>query len=212
MNSKSLLIAIAAFAVTATGAQAFVSTDYLNRAGLSVTQVDALTQARDLRIKGKSSEARDLLLEAGVNEETLASLRKATHEAKDALHKAILDKDFEAFREAVKGTPLYDLVTTPADFELFCEAHDLKSEGKLTEANKVYTDLGLPEVSPKFGHGKKGGHWHKMDLSQLSPEEASALQAAREANDKELVKQILKEAGVNDYFDADRKGYKNDWQ
>lgn len=210
MNSKSLLIAIAAFAVTTSGAQAFVSSDYLNRAGLSINQVEALSQARDLRIKGKSGEARDLLLEAGVDEEVLIALRKATHAAHSAMHQAVKDGDFEAFRIATKGTPIYDIVTTEVDFKLFQEAHNLKTEGKIVEANQAFTDLGLPEVSHR-GNNKVNRFFSRHDLSQLSTEQASALQAAREANDKETVKQILKEAGLDNRTEKEVK-VRHDWQ
>ena len=53
MQSKSLLIAIAAFAVTTTGVQAYGGTKILNRAGLSENQIEAIEEARELK-QGKS--------------------------------------------------------------------------------------------------------------------------------------------------------------
>lgn len=199
MNSKSLLIAIAAFAVTATGAQAFVSKDYLNRAGLSTVQVEALTQARELRLKGKNDEARDVLLEAGFNSDTLDNLRKANHGKQHSMHEALHNEDYAAFRLAIEGTPLYDLITTEADFGLFKEAHELKKAGNLVEAKEIFSGLGVLEtVHFGFKAHIKFSDRQSHDLSQLSAEQIDSLQAAKEANDKETVRAILLEAGLNE--------------
>ncbi len=197
MQSKSLLIAIAAFAVTATGAQAFVGTNYLNQSGLSTQQVEAFTQARELRRKGEVVKARDLLVEAGVTEETLKSLREASRASHDAMHNAVVENNFEAFREAIEGTPLYDIVNTKEDFALFREAHELRMDGKFDEAKEIFDDLGMPdrEMNGKMGMGK--GH-HRGDFLGLTDEQRDALRVARQANDEETVKEILKEAGVTE--------------
>lgn len=205
MNSKSILIAIAAFAVTTTGAQAFASTTFLSRSGLDQVQAEAFTEARELRLKGKNDEARDVLLKAGINEETLKTLRlaaKATHEAIEA---AILSHDFKAFKEAVIGTPLYDLITTEDDFSMFVEAHDLKLSGKETESRTILNELG---VSPRTHHGFSGYgrkfHDHKA-INNLSEAEQDALRVARQANDTQTVERILTEAGVIDKWTKERQ-------
>jgi len=186
MQSKSLLIAIAAFAVTATGAQAYVGNHYSEQLGLSSTQVQAFKQAHDLRRKGEVEKARDVLVEAGIDEETMATLRHASH---DAIHKAVEDNDFAAFQAAVEGTPLYDLVNTEADFTLFRQAHELKEEGKFVEAKVIMDDLGF--------RGKMGRHHGREGVfSELTDEQRDALRAAKEANDKETVEAILREAGI----------------
>ncbi len=191
MQSKSLLIAIAAFAVTATGAQAYVGTKNFSQLGLSTQQVQAFSQARDLRRKGEVEKARDVLMEAGVTEDTLASLRTATHAPHQAVHEAVLANDYDAFKEAIVGTPLADIVTTEADFVEFKKAHDLKSEGKISEAKDIFADLGLS--------GKKLGRQHKMfRLPELSDDQRDALLVARQANDQETVKSILIEAGISE--------------
>jgi len=201
MNSKSLLIAIAAFAVTATGAQAFVGTNYLVQAGLSQSQVEAFTQARELRLKGKNEEARDRLLEAGLDEETLDSLRTALKAAHTALHDAIADNDFAAFKTAVEGTPLYDIITTEEDFKTFVAAHNLRATGSHREARELFTELGVS--APKHGLG----HFLRRDnsLSQLTNEQKDALRAARQANDQETVVAILEEAGVSSLSRVDMR-------
>lgn len=191
MQSKSLLIAIAAFAVTATGAQAYVGTHYSQQLGLSTVQVQAFQQARDLRRKGEVEKARDVLVQAGVDENTMASLRHASHEA---IQEAVEANDFAAFQDAVEGTPLYDLVNTEEDFALFRQAHELKEEGKFIEAKLILDDLGL-QVKPgkRFGHGKFHGAF-----PGLTAEQRDALRAAKEANDKDTVEAILREAGISE--------------
>lgn len=199
MNSKSLLIAIAAFAVTSTGAQAFVGGNYLAQAGLTQTQIEAFTQARELRMKGKSDEARDLLLEAGLDEETLDSIRDAARAAREAVHTAIENNDFAAFRTATEGTPLYDIITTEADFKLFVEAHELRQAGKTEEARDILDELGVPAP-----HGGMMGRGHGMGMRgdehflDLTEEQRDALRAARQANDRETAREILKEAGIDE--------------
>ncbi len=180
MQSKSLLIAIAAFAVTTTGAQAFMGTDYLNRAGLSSSQVRAFEQAHDLKRKGELSKARDVLVNAGLTEESIESLRAAAQASRKAIHEAVTKGDFAAFREAARETPLYDIVVTEADFELFKQAHNLRSEGKFVEARLIFDDLGLPQIGMKKHQAQAGIH---LGLQDLTDEQKEALIVARQAND-----------------------------
>jgi hypothetical protein len=195
MQSKSLLIAIAAFAVTATSAQAYVGTRYLAAAGLTTAQQSALEEARTLRRQGDTEKARDVLLEAGLDEDTMESLREAARAAHEAMHKAIDDEDYEAFKDAIEGTPLADIITTEADFKLFVKAHTLRKEGEHEEAKEILDDLGVSMPQGKGGKGFFGGHG---PLADLSDEQRDALRAARQANDEETVKAILKEAGIDE--------------
>lgn len=121
IQSKALLIAIAAFAVTATGAYAHGGERLLERADISEEQRQALEEAHQLRLDGDFEAARDRLVEAGVDEETLRSLHRAAHQHKH--HQA---------------------------------------------------------------------HWK----DELTDEQLEALQAARQANDKETARAILEEAGI----------------
>jgi Spy/CpxP family protein refolding chaperone len=108
----------------------------------------------------------------------------------------VLANDFEAFRLATEGTPLYDLVVTEEDFALFKQAHDLKAEGKFSEAKTIMDELG---VSPMHKGGKKG--WAKGFASRhldLTDEQRDALRVAHQANDKETVRAILTEAGLDE--------------
>lgn len=196
MNSKSLLIAIAAFAVTTTGAQAFGGLGQLQRAGLSPNQIVAFEEARELRSRGKDEEARDVLLGAGVDEEALLALRKAAVQNKRLLHEAVMDRDYPAFKNAIVDSPLKDIITTEADFLLFCEAHDLKVLGQTDEAKKILLDLGVDsthDIRP-FRAMHHGAHEQVLTAAQRD-----ALYIARQANDSETVWAILDEAGVTHF-------------
>ncbi len=198
MSSKYLLIAIAAFAVTASGAQAFSGNTYLNRSGLSGSQAQAFTVARELKQKGRIDEARDVLVKAGIDESALDSMRQVARLAHEAIEQAVADNDFQAFREATVDTPLYDLINTKEDFALFVEAHSLRDAGNYTEAREIMDELG---VGSRMKHGNRGYGQrfnHHASLGNLTDEERDALRVARQANDNETVQEILAEAGVTD--------------
>ncbi len=197
MKSKPFLIAIAAFAVTATGVQAFQGTQILEKAGLTEEQIEAFETARELRESGDFKAARDTLLDAGVDEDTMQSVHKAMHEQRDAIKDAVEAADYEAFKTAVAGTPLAEAVDTEDDFKKFVEAHELREAGKWPEAKAILDELGIepPERMPGKGHGK--GMMGKPDfLDELTDDQREALEVARKANDKEAVKAILNEAGI----------------
>lgn len=157
MQAKTLLIPIAAFALSATGVSAFNS-DVLHRAGLSEAQIHAFETAHELRKEGDVTKARDVLAQAGIDLSTMESVREAMHEHKDAMRMAIdaavANNDLQAFKIAVAGSPLQEIVTTQEEFDLFREAHMLHEEGEHKEARKIMEDLGFePHMSgQKFGH------------------------------------------------------------
>ncbi len=155
-KTKALLIPIAAFAVTVTGAQAFNS-EVLEKAGLSGEQISAFEQAHELRKEGDKEAARDVIVEAGIGIDTMHAVREAmqTHrkEMKSEMHTAIENEDYEAFLEAVAGSPLSDIITTEDDFARFVEAHTLRVEGEHQAAREIMEDLGF---EPKERDGK--GH------------------------------------------------------
>lgn len=170
MNPKSLLIPVAAFAVAVTGVQAFNS-DILTEVGLTEEQVAAFEVARELRQEGDKDGARDVLVEAGIDMETMHSIREAMHEHKhemrDAMHDALAADDFDAFKTAVEGSPIADIVTSQADFDLFKEAHDLKEAGEFAAAKEIMDELGLPSKE----HGHRHGHHHGFGMKYQADEE-----------------------------------------
>ncbi len=192
MNSKSLLVAIAALAVTATGSHAFAGGNYLSQAGLSAVQTKAFGVARELRLKGKADEARNLLLKVGIDEKAIEAIRRATKEVHSAIDVALINNDYEAFREATKNTPLYDIVNTKEDFALYIEAHELKASGRYLEAKNILDDLGIFNESLRVDYQETNDH--RLDLSQ---DEQDALRVARQANDMVTVQEILKSAGLD---------------
>jgi Spy/CpxP family protein refolding chaperone len=196
-KSKPFLIAIAAFAVTATGVQAFQGTEILQKAGLTEEQIEAFETARELRESGDKKAASDALLEAGIDDKAIESVHKAMHEVRDAIHDAVEANDYDTFKAAVAGTPLAEAVDTEDDFKKFVDAHNLKEEGEWEEAKAILDELGIepPHRMPGMGHGR--GMMPKPDfLEALTDEQRDALRAARQANDKEAVRAILEEAGV----------------
>ncbi|MCA9354253.1 MAG: hypothetical protein KC877_01905 [Candidatus Kaiserbacteria bacterium] len=192
MQSKSFLIAIAAFALTATGVQAYGGAKILGRAGLTEEQVEAIEEARELRALGDHTGARNKLLEAGIDEETLRSMRDAAREVKDAIREAIEADDYEAFKVAVADAPLADIITSKADFEQLVEAHEMRMAGEVQVASEILDELGL---EPHFG-----GHPHRGDMPQLqelTDEQRETLQVAHQANDRATIQAILEEAGID---------------
>ena len=195
MQSKSLLIAIAAFAVTTTGVHAYGGSKVLTRAGVNKEQVQAFEDAKELRDSGNFKGARDRLLEAGIDEETLKNVNKARRTVEQAIHEAVESRDYEAFKLAIADSPLADIITSESDFEQFVEAHELKKNGNWEEAETAFNELGIDK--PENGLGKRF-HRHGL-LSELSDEQREAFRVARQSNDRETMRAILDEAGIENH-------------
>jgi hypothetical protein len=188
MQSKSLLIAIAAFAVTTTGASAYGG-KILDKANLTSDQKSAIVEARELRQSGDVDSARNLLLEAGIDEEVLRSIHHAKREVNKEVHSALENNNYPAFIEAIADGPLANIITNEADFEKFQEAHELKKNGEKEEAGEIFDDLGVERGhKTHFGKGKM--------MSQLSDDQKEAVFVARQSNDREAIQAIFEEAGV----------------
>lgn len=192
MQSKSLLIAIAAFAVTATGVHAYGGPNILSRAGLSEKQVIAIQEAQQLKATGDDNAARDRLAEAGITEETLKSIHRAARAVKAEMREALKDGDYEAFKEAVKDGPLSDVVISKDDFEKFRQAHDLRLNGEWAEASDLLGEIGI-DVNKHHSYQKK---MRLGFLNQLSEEQRDAFLVAKQANDHATMQAIFDEAGV----------------
>ncbi len=192
MQSKSLLIAIAAFAVTATGVHAYGGTAVLERAGLSEVQISAFEAAREFRAAGDLDAARDVLVEAGIDEDTLRSVHQAAHAVRQSMRTALQAGDYEAFKEVIADSPLADIITTEADFVQFKEAHALRTAGEWEDAKEILDELGV-EPNQRHGYHKA---FHRHPLKELNEEQRAALQVARQANDRATMQAILDEAGI----------------
>lgn len=105
-TSKSFAIAVAAFAVTASGVQAFGNHEFLTNAGLTDDQVVAVQEARELKRSGDAEAARDILVEAGIDLEAVKELRQAHkkhhhgHWLKEQIDEKLSDDQLEAFQVA----------------------------------------------------------------------------------------------------------------
>lgn len=183
MQSKSLLIAIAAFAVTATGVHAYSGPQMMNRVGLTKVQKDAIEEAQELRAAGDHTAARDRLVAAGITDEHLRAMYRVANETRTAIHQAIQDKDYEAFKKAVAGLPLADIVTSEADFKQFCEAHELreKEPGMMRGVGAMYRQHRAENLVPI--------------AAQFTNEQREALRVARQSNDRATIQAIFDEAG-----------------
>lgn len=164
MNAKALLIPIAALALSATGVSAF-NGDVLEKAGLTNDQISAFETAHELRKEGDKDGARSILEKAGIDIETMESVRKAMHEHKDAMRTAIdlavENNDYESFLKAIEGSPMADIVNTEEDFKMFAEAHQLRADGDMEAAKEIMDELGF---QPR-GFGPMGGH--RMGMHEM---------------------------------------------
>jgi hypothetical protein len=169
-TTKALLIPVAAFAVTVTGASAFNS-EVLEKAGLTDTQISAFEQAHELRKEGDRDAAREVIMDAGIDMETMQEVRKAMHEhrkeMRTAIDEAVEDNDYAAFREAVEGSPIGDIVTSEDDFERFSQAHSLRMEGEHEAAREIMEDLGFEPKGKMKGHRGMHGE-HRGDKGERS--------------------------------------------
>lgn len=198
MIMKSVLIPLAAFAVTVTGASAF-STDMLKEAGLSDDQISAFEQAKELRESGDKDAARDVLVAANIDESTMEKIRIAMkeshHDNRMAIHTAVEANDYPAFLVAIAGSPLAEIINTEAEFQSFVRAHTLIQSGNKDEAKDILRELGINDMGHKGMkfHGDKEPHF----MTQLSDEQKAEVKVAMKDRDHDKVHEILTEAGVD---------------
>jgi hypothetical protein len=192
-KSTSLFIAVAAFAVTASGVHAFSSPDLLIKAGLTDEQVVAIQEAQEFKATGDVVAAKETLKAAGITKQTMRQIREVAKEAKQAVKDAVAAGDYEAFQVAIVDSPLAELVTNEADFVQFVAAHTLRQAGDKAGAAEIFGKLNIEEPN----HGKyhrKGKQAAKF--GELTNAQREALQVAQSANDKEAVRAIFAEAGI----------------
>ena len=189
----NLLIPLAAFAVTLTGVSGFNS-DMLKRAGLNDEQIAAFEEAKELKEAGDKEGARDVLVAAGVDEDVIEQVREAMREYADAVRDAIEEEDYDAFRDAAVGSPLFDIIETEDDFKMLVEAHELMRSGDREAAKDIFEDLGFPasDWSTKFKERRVVPF-----MSQFNADERAELREAMADKDHERIRQILNDAGVD---------------
>lgn len=193
---KTLLIPLAAFAVTVTGASAF-NGDMLKRAGLNDDQIAAFEQARELKESGDKEAARDVLLAAGVDEDVIKQVREAMREHKNDIHSAIAAQDYEAFKAAIEGSAFADMIDSEAEFDKLVEAYELMRDGDREGAKDIFDELGLTGL----GMDKFKDKMRPNFMSLLNTEQKEELRDAMENKDRDRVREILVEAGVDSDFE-----------
>lgn len=195
-QSKSLLIALAAFAVTTTGVHAYGGAKILDRAGLTEAQKAAIVEAEELKATGNVDAARWRLEDAGIDGSVLRSIDQVRHMAHQEMLAALAKGDFDAFTAAVAGSPLAELITSQADFDDFRAAHELRAAGEFVAAADRFAELGVAH--------RGDGHMHRgylMDaLTELDETQQQAFLVARQANDRATMQAILDEAGIDRPF------------
>jgi hypothetical protein len=190
MHSKSLLIAIAAFAVTTTGVQAYGGAKIMQRIGLDDVQVQAIEEARELRLTGHEAAAWQKLKEAGIDEDTLQLVKTAARQHKLDLDTAIEEDDYDLFKEIIKDTPLGEVVTNQSEYEEFRDAY-IERRASRSERR-----------ADSYRHGWFGEPLHKRHhrisfLADLPEAEREAFLVAKKANDRATMQAILDEAGID---------------
>ena len=155
---KQIIIPVAAFAVTVTGASAF-NPDMLDKLDLDLSndQIEAFEEAHELRLDDKYQEAREVLEDADIDRATLKRVHTAVFEHRgerhEAMKEAVENEDYDAFLELIDGTPLADVIDSESDFEKFIAMHEAMQEGDRETAKEIREDLGI-ERGEK-GEGKR---------------------------------------------------------
>lgn len=195
MYPKALMVAVAALALTTSNAQAF-NTQALSRAKLSDSQRAAFEVARELQAEGDLEGAKDVLLDAGIDEEVMERVRTAhasLHKLRYAEMIAALDENkYEDFLDLIEGTKFEGIVSSKDEFKLLRAAHQYREHGEYAKAEQILMQLGLPAAYAKVQR--------KSALSELSEVERDAFMTARKANDRATMEAILEEAGILDTF------------
>jgi hypothetical protein len=83
-----------------------------------------------------------------------------TEERHTAMEKAFETKDYNAWKNLMQGRGRVTQVINKDNFAKFAQAHELAEQGKLDEAAKIRTELGLGLQSGS-GCGMGMGRWNK---------------------------------------------------
>jgi len=154
---KQIMIPVAAFAVTVTGASAFTGGGLnLDALSLSDTEVAAFEEARSIR-ESVQEDTQAVFERAGIDETRMSEIREEMREAREAAQEvvrtALESSDYDAFMTAIADTPLADVIDSEADFQTFVEAHALREDGDHEGAQALLSELGLERPE-----GGKRGH------------------------------------------------------
>ncbi|KKU56319.1 MAG: hypothetical protein UX78_C0010G0037 [Candidatus Amesbacteria bacterium GW2011_GWA2_47_11] len=82
-------------------------------------------------------------------------------ERHEAMEKAFENKDYNAWKELMKGRGRVTQVVNEQNFNRFAEMHQLRVEGKVDEANQIRQELGLG-----LHDGSGAGQGQRMGMSR----------------------------------------------
>ena len=103
-----------------------------------------------------------MLEEAGIDEDMIREAREQHREQmrehKAAVRDAVESNDYEAFVEAVEGTPMADVIDSEDDFTKLVEAHSLREAGDYEGAKTIMEELGFDKGDRGPGGFGKGRH------------------------------------------------------
>lgn len=159
---KNLIVPVAAFAITVTSVSAFNNVDWSKlNLDLSDAQVSALEEVQEIR-QETDERVKEILEEAGIDQEKMREIRQAQHESAREAHQAIKaaveSGDYEAFKAAIVSTPMAEVIDTEAEFNKLKEAHELKEAGDFAGAKAIMEELGLNHGKGGMGKGRGFGH------------------------------------------------------
>lgn len=163
LRMKHTIIPLAAIALLsgASAASAFTGSQWLSNLSVSLTddQLKALEEARDIR-ESAETKAQEVLKNAGIDDGKMAEIHKAMHEARkeehDAMIAAVEANDYDAFRNAVRDSPIGSSIDTKSEFEKFVQAHTLMKFGDREGARKIFDELDIQRPQGR-GMGMLGG-------------------------------------------------------
>lgn len=165
---KQIMVPVAAFAITATGASAFMGngSGWMTTADVDLTpaQTSAMEQVQE-RHQEMRTETQRIMEGAGIDAAKMQEIRTATRserkEHQAALQSALEDNDYDAFLEAIENSPLASVIDTEAEFNTFVEAHELMRSGDREGARELMEELGLNAMGGPGGFsngmGKRQG-------------------------------------------------------
>ena len=163
---KQIIIPMAAFAITVSGASAFTGSNWTSKleVDLSAEQVSALKAAEEIR-QSAEEEAKQVLVDAGLDEKKMKAIHDAMREIQkanyEAMEKALEAEDYDAWLEAAAEIPLSEKIASEADFSKLAEAHALREVGDREAADALMSELGL-----EGDYGMGMGHGHGMGMGE----------------------------------------------
>ena len=127
----------------------FASASYMEGRGqgqnLNEEQRAVMQEVKELHQSGDHEAAMERMKENGIHPKMKMSGPKG--EMRGAVHEAVVANDYDAFMDAIEGSPLEE-IADEGTFELLVEAYELREDGDYEEARELMEDFreeaGLP--------------------------------------------------------------------